>query len=556
MRKLSTDEIKKIENDIDEFLFKKLDSRFPMHSYIYHCNLVHIDLNIDQKMMFSKMERHYLTALNHNTYIAHKKLIEEEKFDYRFNESIYKYAFKMMLNTIQYSFLCDYFPLLHSGKAEAFISDEGVIEFKVKKIAKKNNKYINDYLIRKALSYTLQIANGKFIDENLDDEELAMKLADEYSFFWSENMEYSDYEPYTRLDWAGISFFFTIASMRRFNKLYKNDFDIIKTDSQKMMILLSPKGMKELREYCPQCSDELYSILLNDNIYRPIGNGYYPKVAVSELPLNYTRDGYLYVNPFVILFENSGETRYLNALRKIDSERYQIVKDKIKEKEIPLIEAMINYRFKNIKFVSNFYVPIPKTKKNKRECDILLVDENGYALYIEIKHFYYPSSFSEMKILDKELNKALNKMPDQIDAIKQGWDYIKSNYNIDVELVEINGVIASHHFTGFDVNENNEVPITTFTTLHESIIDSTNLKEIYIGCCEHETICSNIKFISKEMLIDYANYKFEVENECLDPAFEIMFIDSYRKQITKKVFNNRPKQYATIADLAKEYMES
>ena len=143
-------------------------------------------------------------SLSYNTHIAHLKLKEELNFDYSFDHALYAFAFDMILRGMQYSMLCDIFPLLHSGKATMRIEGSNIF-FDVRSIPKKNYRYISDYSIRKALSYTLQTANGKFT--NWDDEKIAMKLSDLYIHFWNENMIYSDYEPYSRLDWGGISFF-------------------------------------------------------------------------------------------------------------------------------------------------------------------------------------------------------------------------------------------------------------------------------------------------------------------------------------------------------------
>jgi hypothetical protein len=552
-KELAMDEkINEVEKIIDEWLIERLDLSIPRNKYIYHCNLAFIDIVIDQKILFTPFERHYLFSLNYNTHIAHIKLKEEHYFDYSFDQRLYAFAFEMILRGMQYSMLCDVFPLLHSGKATMRIDGSNIF-FNIKNIPKRNYKFISDYSLRKALSYTLQMANGRL--NNCNDEEIAMKLSDLYMEFWNENMIYNDYEPYSPLEWGGISLFFIISSMRRFNKLYKKDFDIVSLDSQKMMILLSPKGVDELRGFVPATDDELYNMALEDNIYKPIGKGSFPKLSITEAPLNRTRDGFIFANPLVILFNDSLETRFLNYLRKCDNERYLRIKDKIKERVIPLIIEMIKYKFPKTVPIPNFYVQIPLQKKNRRECDLLLVDENGFTLYLEIKHFYYPQSFCETKKVDLELTKALAKMPDQLNAINKNWGTIKSTYHINTDLKELHGVIISHRYTGYDVEVDLHTPIVSAANLYESIAESNNLREVFFGCKEIDDIYPNIRFIRKELSCRFAGYNFNLEIECLDPLFEISFIKSYRKQIYGNVTSTKPKLFNNVSDLAHAYLD-
>ena len=407
--------------------------------------------------------------------------------------------------------------------------------------------------MRKALSYTLQMASGKLQD--CDNESAAMKLADIYMHFWNENMVYDDYEPYTRLDYGGVSFFFILAAMRRFNKLYRKDFDIVSLDSQKMMIILSPHGVAELRGYVPGKNDTLYNMALEDHIYKPIGKGTFPKLSVADAPLNRTSDGYLFANPLVILFNDSCETQFLNYLRKCDNARYLRIKDKIKERVIPLISEMVKYKFPTVTPIPNFYVKIPLQKKNRRECDLLLVDESGIAIYLEVKHFYYPQSFCETKKVDSELSKALGKMPDQLQAIAKNWDAIKNTYHITCNLKELHGIIVSHHYTGFDVEIDCNTPIVSATTLYESIAESQCFEDIYRGCKEIDEIYPSIRFLKKDLSIDFAGYIFHLEVECLDPLFEVQFIRSYRKQIFKSISSTRLNSYKNVQDLARAYID-
>lgn len=546
------DQVSLVEDQIDNWLYERLDVSLPRNKYIYHCNLAYIDLVIDQKILFSPFEKHYLFSLDYNTHIAHKKLTEEDNFDFSFDQKLYAYAFDMIIRGFQYSMLCDIFPLLHSEKADMIIEGHD-ISFQIKNLPKKNYKYISDYSIRKALSYTLQMASGKLQD--CDEESAAMKLADIYMHFWNENMVYDDYEPYTRLDYGGVSFFFILAAMRRFNKLYRKDFDILSLDSQKMMIILSPHGVSELRGYVPSKDDTLYDLALEDHIYKPIGKGTFPKLSVADAPLNRTSDGYLFANPLVILFNDSCETQFLNYLRKCDNARYLRIKDKIKERVIPLISEMVKYKFPTVTPIPNFYVKIPLQKKNRRECDLLLVDESGIVIYIEVKHFYYPQSFCETKKVDSELSKALGKMSDQLQAIAENWDAIKNTYHVTCNLKKLHGIIVSHRYTGFDVEVDCTHPIVSATTLYESIAEAKSFEDIYIGCKEIDEIYPSIRFLKKDLAIDFAGYIFHLQVECLDPMFEIQFIRAYRKQIFKSVSSTRPNSYKNVQDLARAYID-
>lgn len=546
-------DVEKLEVEIDKWIYEKMDESLPRHKFIYHCNLVYIDLVIDQKALFSPIEKYFLFSLDYNTHNAHKKLKEEKEFDYRFDNDMYKQAWKMMLWGFQYAMLCEIFPLLHSEKATMDIIDNDIF-LSVKKIEKKNYKYLSDFSMRKALSYTLQMASGKL--EKAEEETASKELADLYMHFWNENMLYEDFEPYTRLDYGGISYFFVMASMRRFTKIYRRDFDIVSLDSQKMMIVLSPLGSERMRAYVPGDNDELYKLALEDHVYKPVGKGSFPKLSVADASLNRTQDGYIYANPLVILSNDSYETQFLNYLRKCDNERYLRIKDKIKERSIPFICELVRGKFENVKTISNFQVKIPMSKKNRRECDLLLVDEQGVAIYLEIKHFYYPQSFCEMKKVDSEFVKALGKMPDQLSAITENWELIKKVYDVKCNLKNIYGVIVSHHYTGYDISIDQRTPIVDISSLYESIVEAKCLEDVYNGCREIDILYPSIPFLKRELVVDFAGYTFHFEVECMDPRWEMPFALSYRRQIYKSVNSKRPREYKTLKDLAHAYLES
>lgn len=543
-----------IEDEIDRWIYDKLDSNIPRNKYIYHCNLAYIDIMIDQKMLFTPYEHHLLFSLNYNVHIAYNKLEEEDTFDYTFDFNLYPIAFQMIIMGMNYSMLCDIFPLLHSGKAVMNKKGRDIF-FEIDNFPKKHYKFINDFSMRKCLSYTLQMANGGLQEKHTDDEDIAMKLADLYMHFWSENMQYDDYEPYTRMDWGGISFFFIVAAMRRFNKLYKKDFDIVSLDSQKMMILMSPKGTSKMRGFVPTKNDELYQQALEDHIYKPQGKGLYPKSNIADAPLIRTKDGYIFANSLVILFNDSAETQFLNYLRRCDNKRYLRIKDKIKEREIPLIQEMIKCKFPSIKTIANFNVKIPMQKKGERECDLLLVDELGVAIYLEIKHFYNPQSYCEKKVLDKELNKALEKIPKQLNAISEDWEKLKKKYNLQCNLNKIYGVIVSHYYTGVDVEIKPETPIVSSSDLFESIAEAKSLKDIYYGCREIDELYPKIDFIQSEFTVNFAGYKFHLYEECLNPICEILVKESFKNQVKKTLTLPGPASYSNLQDLARAYID-
>lgn len=546
--------IDEIENKIDSWIYDNLNPDIPRYKYIYHCNLAYIDIMIDNKMLFTPYEKHYLFSLNYNTHIAFLKLKEEDEFDYKFDYDVYPQAFQMIILGMEYSRLCDIFPLLHSGKANMSII-ENDIYFNVQEMPKKHYKFISDFTMRKLLSYTLQMANGACEKKNDSDEDIAMKLADLYMHFWNENMQASDYEPYTGMDWGGISFFLIVAAMRRFNKLYKKDFDIVSLDSQKMMIIMSPHGSKKMRTFVPSENDELYNLALEDHIYKPMGKGLYPKASIADAPLIRTKDGFIFSNSLVILFNDSLETQFLNYLRRCDNPRYLKIKDKIKERVIPLIKEMVEYKFPNTHGIANFFVKMPNHKKNKRECDLLLIDDTGIAVYLEIKHFYNPQSFGEIKVLDKELQKALDKIPDQLEAISKDWQSLKVQNNLTYDMKEIYGIIVSHHYTGYNVEIRPETPIVSSSNVFESIAEASCIKEVYNGCREIDELYPTITFVKKELPMMFAGYTFHLYEEALNPLCEIVVRESFKKQVWNSLKSTVPISYKNTKELAHAYVD-
>lgn len=321
------------------------------------------------------------------------------------------------------------------------------------------------------------------------------------------------------------------------------------------MIVLSPKGSKKIRDYVPTDNDNLYEMALEDHIYKPVGKGSYPKAQITDAPLNRTKDGYIFANPLIILFNDSLETQFLNYLRRCDNPRYLRIKDKIKERVIPLIQEMMEYKFKSIFTISNFLVKIPNQKKAQRECDLLVIDNQGTAVYLEIKHFYNPQSFCEEKVLDKELTKALNKIPQQLEAIKNDWDKIKIQYGIPYNINEIYGVIVSHRYTGVDVEIRPDTPIINTYSIFQSIVESSHLKEVYLKCKEIDELWPKVYFVKKDMSTYFAGYHFHITLECMDPQCEIIANRLLNQQVAKNIRQGEIKYFDETKEAVRAYVD-
>lgn len=550
---ISNEKFQEIEDDIDNWLFNILDERIPRYKYIYHMNLVFIDYIVDQKMWFTNEEKDFVFSLSYNTYLAYKKLNEEENFSYKFDLDLYRYCYSMLIRGFQYSKLCNVFPLVHSKEAIINVDENSeAISIRVENMPRRNRMFFCNYRIRKSLSYTLQMSLRAMEDKT--DEDAALKLADVYIDFFNENMLSSDFETYSIGDWGGITLFFIIAAMRRFVKIYRSDFDMEIVDSQKSMIIFSPNRVNEMKEYAISGDHLIANQVLQDYIYKPLGNTLFPKSDVSDAPIIKTKDGYMFINPIVLLFNSSMETRLLNYLRKYDNNRHQIIKDKLKERAIPLINEMINIKYPDVKIISNFELRIPNTKKRKRELDILIVDNSGFVLYIEIKHFFNPISSCEMRNVDSQFNEALNKMPEQLKAISENWSFIKERYNISTNMNQLNGIIVSHQYVGCNVKLDENIPLVDTPTLFESISNANTIEEIYNECKETDYLHSTIKLINQDIEFSYSKYKFNLELEALDPSFEMVFREEYKKTIYKSINLNKREQHDNIHDVAQEYL--
>lgn len=360
-------------------------------------------------------------------------------------------------------------------------------------------------------------------------------------------MLYEDFEPYTRMDWGGVTHFFIMASMRRFIKLYRENFNIEKFGSQNMMVIISPQARNRITDFTVTKEQQTIDQVIEDYTYKPIGNGLYPKSNISDAPVIQTKDGFLLVNPLVMLFNDSSETRFLNYLRKYDNARHQRIKDKLKERVIPIIEELIKLKYPNVIVESNFKLAIPRKKNQDRELDILVVDEStGFILYIEVKHFFNPMSFAEMKNLDKQLQQALNKTADQIEAIEYNWQTIKQRFNVRSDIKKIECIILSHQYLGNNVEINSQVPIVNLQNFYESIAESNSIEELYNSNLELDEIYSSIKMISSNVNFEYACHNYSLKMETFDPIFEMLYLSAYKKNIMETIHFNQENNFKTI----------
>lgn len=552
---MATKQIIQIEDEVDKFLYNKLDENIPRYKYIYHMNLVYIDYVITNQLWFSQVEKHLVYSLSYNTFLAYKKLKEEEITDFNFDHSLYLVCFEHLIFGMEYSMLCEVFPAIRSNKARMYINEEAKkITVQQDNLPRGQYEFFSKYIMKKSLSYTLQMTAGML--EKMPLEEAAWNLTKGYLCFWNENMMYDDFEPYSRQDWGGVSLFFTSAAMRRFISLYREDFNLNKIGSEKVMVVLSPYGRDRLLEYTISQDKEMVDKVLNDLIYKPIGNGLFPKSHLSDSPVICTKDGHLLLNPLVLLSNDSSETMLLNNLRKNDKARYLRIKDKLKERVIPLIEHLIKLKYPEAIVITNFNLPIPKKKNQKRELDILIVDnDSGFVLYIEVKHFFNPNSYSEIKSLDNQFSDALTKAPDQLYAIQENWELIKQRYSVQTEIKSLKAIILSHNYLGKDVEINTEIPIVNTTNFYESLANSSTVEELYQSNKEIDYVYTSLPIIRKPIDFNFAGYTFNLELEIIDPIFEMEYLKSYRQIVFNNIDLDERAVFRSIEEHAQALLE-
>lgn len=510
-----------LEEMVDNWIPKLLDKRIPRYSFIFHCNCAYVDVMIDMGCFFSSsesIERYLVFALNYLTHLAYKYLQEEEVFIYEVNDLLYEYTYKLLVQAYKYAELCDIFPKIHKNKA-SFSKDGDLIVVNEKELCRESMQQYEYYLLRKPLHYILQYGCGRTAKNDISERQRA--IFELFNSYWGENMWNIDFEPYSGIEGKGIRDFLMYAAVKRYILLYDADFKSRTLRWTELLICFSKKGAAQIRTMIPTDNDEFFKQALEDCVYKPLGKENYPKANLADAPIIRTKDGCMFINPFILLFNNSIDTQFLNYLRRHDNERFLHIKDKIKERCIPEVETLLEERIEGIKKIANLNVKIPG-KKNKRELDLLVSDSKGNVLYIEFKHFYLPESYSEKCSLDSELKEAQRKMKAQLYAIKENSDAVMRLLKSDCEIKKIDGIIVSYLYTGTDVDISDEYPIISLLTIKEAIKNAKELNEIYDFCQKSEKKYACVPLVKREIINEYAKMKFVITKKVFDPVFERM----------------------------------
>lgn len=508
-----------LEKLVDDWIPNLLNKRIPRYSFIFHCNCAYVDAIIETGCFFSaseSLERHMVFALNYLTHLAYKYLPEEDVFIYEVDESIYEYTYRLLMEAYKYAQLCDIFPKTYNSKA-SFTKRDDLIIVNEEELYRESMHQCEYYLLRKPLHYILQYGCGK--TTKVDATRREMAIFDLFDSYWSENILNVDFEPYSAIEGAGLRDLLMLAAVKRYILLYDADFKVRKLRWTQLLICFSNKGASQIRTMIPTDNDEFYEQAIEDCIYKPLGKGTYPKANLADAPIIKTKDGCMFANPFLLLFNNSIDTQFLNYLRRHDNERFLKIKDKIKERCIPEVELFLDRKIKGLYKISNFELKIPGTK-NKREFDLLVCDPIGNALYIEFKHFYYPESYSEKCNLDSELKKAQKKMKEQLYAIKENTQEVMHLLKSDCKINNIKGVIVSYLYTGTDVDILDEYPIISLLTVKDAIESAHSIDEIYDYCQKSEKKHSSVPLVIKNIDVEYAKMKFTITKKVFDPEFE------------------------------------
>ena len=508
-----------LEKKIDDWMPKMINIGIPRYSFIFHCNCAYVDAAVETGCFFSSsesLERHLVFALNYLTHLAYKYLPEEDVFNYEVNNLAYNYVYELLLEAIIYAELCDIFPKAYHNKASFFQKGNRII-VNEQELSRDSMQQFEYYLLRKPLHYVLQYGCGRTAKQDMSMRQMA--IVNLFERYWGENVQNNDYQPYTAVEGAGFRAFLLSAAARRYILLYDSDYKVRQLRWTELLICFSSKGASQLRDMIPTDNDEYFQQAVEDCIYKPLGSGDYPKANLADAPIIRTKDGCMFVNPFILLFNNSVDTQFLNYLRRHDHNRFLILKDRIKERCIPDVEGWLGQKISGLRKKSNFEVKIPNTK-NKRELDLLVCDSKGIALYIEFKHFYLPESYSEKRNLDREIKKAQRKMKEQLLAIHESGDEVIRLMGLDHRLNKLYGMIASYLYTGTDVGFDDECPIISLSTLKEAINNSEQISEIYDFCRTIEKRYTDVPLVKKKVVRPYANMNFELTKKVFAPDFE------------------------------------
>lgn len=508
-----------LEKMVDNWIPELLKMEIPRYSFIFHCNCAYVDAAIETGCFFSSSEsseRYLVFALNYLTHLAYKYLQEEDVFLYEVNYLVYEYTYKLLMEAYKYAELCDIFPKAHNSKA-SFSKEGDLVIVNEEELCRESMQQYEYYLLRKPLHYILQYGCGRTAKADIEKRQMA--IFELFSSYWNENVWNVDFEPYSAMEGGGLRSYLMMTAVKRYILLYDADFKVRKLRWTRLMICFSCKGASQIRTMIPTDNDEFYQQALEDCIYKPLGKGNYPKANLADAPIIRTKDGCMFVNPFILLFNNSVDTQFLNYLRRHDNKRFLHIKDKIKERCIPEVESWLDSRIKGLYKISNFELKIPGTK-SKRELDLLVCDSIGNAIYLEFKHFYLPESYSEKRNLDRELEEAQRKMKDQLYAIKENSEEVKYLLKSGCKINKIDGIIVSYLYTGTDVAISDEYPIISLLTVKEAIRNATSINEIYGLCQKSEQKYACVPLVKKTVIREYAKMKFQITKKVFDPVFE------------------------------------
>ncbi len=176
-------------------------------------------------------------------------------------------------------------------------------------------------------------------------------------------------------------------------------------------------------------------------------------------------------------------------------------------------------------------VKVPKQKGQTREVDMIFFDENeGVALYIEVKYFYNPLTINEKLSVDKELQKAQTKISKQVNAIESDWENVSKKNGFKGELKRIYGMIVSYEYLGLNVSVDPTYPLINNTLLNEGIGIAKSLEELYFECKDVEDAYKNIKIIESPLTFRMGEYTFTYKAKCFNPEFEMLLKQSQRVQ--------------------------
>lgn len=531
---LTKEEVIKLEEEVDRFIIDEVDESYPRYKYIYHLNLAHIDIILDSKLNGTHLEKYIHLSLNANIHWAYIKLKEEKKIDYKIDENMYKECFINIINGIFYSFLCNEFPKVNSGYGKIIKQKEDKYRFETTYFKREDMEFISDRQHRTSLNAIL----NKVCENEEDFMDIDFKLSKYYLNYQEQQFRYNDFKDFTLKDWGGVNLFITISAMRRWVKMYEKKFRMEDIKPANAMIVMSQKSIQEISNQIGAKQKDVKKII-KTLTYKPLGKGLYPKANICDTPIILTKDNNLIINPFIDLF-HFPDNKYLNYLRRQNKKEYCRLKTDMTERHVPFIVDLLKKKYEDIKVITNVNIKIKNSRKNKREVDLILIDEKtGTCVYFEIKNFYEPVSFCECKSLDKELSKALKKLDDQIRDIEYNWDNLKKVHNINCDINRIEGFILSYNYLGTSVEINEKYKILNNSLFYEALINSSNIEELIKECKDVDTVLT-------QTIVDKDNITFEFANKVF--SIDILTMSEGVEKLIQDINNQRSDSMIKFAD--------